>query len=227
LQSQNTGMIIFFEWERDSAGYELRPEVPAPPPSPGETLLSQAAASKPMLVVGRGGQGIHYKPLEADKLCTRFASVRTPEDVLGFIQKFGPLTEAGLDPKRGDDVVLLLEHAAAMRSFLSHSEESERGLALQVGAEGQLFGRLNLMLAKDPASGRLCLQIRPPSLLAGLWAQLGQKLAGSRPFRECRYCGAWFEAGPGAGRRLDATFCTDEHRMFFNSRKRSKRSDHP
>jgi len=33
---------------------------------------------------------------------------------------------------------------------------------------------------------------------------------------------AFFEAGRGTGRRLDAKFCSDEHRIAFNSLKRSR-----
>jgi len=39
--------------------------------------------------------------------------------------------------------------------------------------------------------------------------------------RACAHCGAMFEAGRGAGRRADAKFCSDEHRVAFNSLKRS------
>jgi hypothetical protein len=215
---RNTSMAdakIELEWHRDSAGYEL---LPAEPGRPDLSLVQ--SVGRPARIVPRGGQSIAYKPLELDELYARFAAVHTPEDVLEFIRRFGPLTRFGSD--RGEIVSDVLDHAAAFRSFLSYDEEHKRELALWAGADGKRVGQLDLVLGQDPASGALRLQLRPPSLLAGLWLQLGQKLSGNRPFRECPYCRTWFETGPGTGRRLDATFCTDDHRVLFNSRKRSK-----
>jgi hypothetical protein len=209
--------IVFLEWRYDAAGYDLLPAVPRDPDGP---LLS-AGWAHTTRVVARGGQAIRYRPLEKEPVM-QFAGLHSPEDVLGFIRKWGPLTEAGHDPARGEDVPQVLEHAAAFRSFLSYGEGQERNLASWAGADGKAIGRLDLVLARDPASGMPCLQLRPPTLLGALWLQLGQKLSGNRPFRECLHCKAWFETGPGAGRRLDAMFCSDEHRQFFNSLKRSK-----
>ena len=39
---------------------------------------------------------------------------------------------------------------------------------------------------------------------------------------KCRYCETVFLVGPGTGRRMDALFCCDEHRVRYNSLKRSK-----
>jgi hypothetical protein len=42
--------------------------------------------------------------------------------------------------------------------------------------------------------------------------------------RQCLHCAGLFKAGPGSNpkRRLDAKFCTDEHRIAFNSLNRAK-----
>jgi hypothetical protein len=40
--------------------------------------------------------------------------------------------------------------------------------------------------------------------------------------RNCRQCGVPFTAGPGQGRRNDATFCSDICRITHNSLKRSR-----
>lgn len=37
----------------------------------------------------------------------------------------------------------------------------------------------------------------------------------------CLHCGSYFQAGPGTDRRLDAKFCSDQHRKDFNSLKRT------
>jgi hypothetical protein len=61
-----------------------------------------------------------------------------------------------------------------------------------------------------------------PSLLNALWFEAGEFLTRDAQVRECMYCGGWFETGPGIGRRADAKFCSDEHRIAFNSLKRSQ-----
>jgi hypothetical protein len=62
------------------------------------------------------------------------------------------------------------------------------------------------------------------SLMDGLWLQLGQKVAGLAKFQVCELpsCRQVFEVGSSSGRRLDARFCSDSHRIEFNSRKRTK-----
>jgi hypothetical protein len=208
---------IDLDWQRDAAGYVLLPEEPSPP---GEGILRMAW--KPLRIIPRGGALIPCKPLQSDQLYARFAQIYTAEDVLAFMNKWGPLTTFGGNPDTGECVSEILEHASSFRSFLSYGDQQQRELAAWVGSEGKKMGRLDFLLAQDPASGSLCLKLAPPTLLAGLWLQLAQKVSGTRPFRQCRYCNGWFETGPGTGRRLDATFCIDDHRVLFNSRKRAR-----
>jgi hypothetical protein len=222
-QMEKPTLMIHLDWERDAAGYELLPEEARSPVHGITESLLGAASALPMRVVPRGGKLVAYRPLDLDELYARFAAVYSPEDVVDFINKYGLLTKLSSSPGIGDIVPEVLDHAAAFRSFLSYDGEQGTELALWAGSEGKWLGQLNLVLAQNPASGALSLQLRPPTLLAGLYLQLGQKLSGHRPFRECPYCKTWFETGPGTGRRLDATFCTDDHRVLFNSRKRSNR----
>jgi hypothetical protein len=60
------------------------------------------------------------------------------------------------------------------------------------------------------------------NLMNGLWLQLAGDVSGGAAFRSCARCGAVFETGPGTDRRADARFCSDQHRIEFNSRKRTK-----
>lgn len=62
------------------------------------------------------------------------------------------------------------------------------------------------------------------SLMDGIWLQLGQKVSGQTRFRTCELptCGELFEVGSIFGRRTDARFCSDAHRIEFNSRRRTK-----
>ena len=121
----------------------------------------------------------------------------------------------------GEDVAEHLETAKLFRDFL---RQSEKGLSR---APPTLARAVNAKLAQNPL-GEINLRHRfrmamiANSLIAGMWLQLAQKLSGSAKFRFCELCGAPFEVGPGTGRRGDAQFCSDTHRIEFNSRKRTK-----
>jgi hypothetical protein len=72
-------------------------------------------------------------------------------------------------------------------------------------------------------AGTVRLKLRPARLIDAIWLQMAQSVSSGRAARECQRCGNWFEVGPGTGRRLDAKFCCDEHRIEFHSRARSKK----
>jgi hypothetical protein len=74
----------------------------------------------------------------------------------------------------------------------------------------------------DPVTSTPLWRVRPSTLLDGLWLQFGQAVTRGSRIQTCAHCGAWFEAGRGTGRRLDSKFCSDEHRIAFNSLKRSR-----
>jgi hypothetical protein len=176
-------------------------------------------------IIRCGGKLIPYRPLiDFDGLFRTFANVAaTPRGILDFIEKFGPLTLEGLDEKRGEDVSKLIEHAKAMRTLLEkYSRGQKAGLAQILGADGVELGPIKTTLISDPATGTLRLQLSVGDLLRGMWIQLGQTLSSGATIRRCEQCGMLFEAGPGTTRRLDAKFCSDEHRVAFNSHKRTK-----
>jgi hypothetical protein len=219
---------IDFEWWRDEAGYRLVDPEPANPkpaihPVYGfeiePTLLE--LIGKPQRVLPNGGRRIAYRPLRKfDRLCKGFASLKTSADVLRFIQAYGPLTDRGFHPEQGEEVAYVLDHAAKFRGWLSGSSSNQ--LNEWIGKEGAVFANLQACLRQD-ASGMLSLCILPKSLLGGLWLQLAAMLAsGESIIRACGFCGRWFTAGPDTRRRLDAKFCSDEHRVAFNSLKRSR-----
>jgi hypothetical protein len=186
-----------FVWTRDLLGYRLWS---------GRTR-----------VVGSGAETESYKPLERNEnLFGQFASIPpTPEGLLEFMTKFGPLTAEGLS-SIGEDVHSVLNHARAMAAFLG---AAETGTSLATSLPNLPEVRLTLQVGDQAL--RPALKLIPETLLDALWLQVAEALAGDCQIRRCHQCGSWFAAGHGFGRRYDAKFCSDEHRILFNSLKRS------
>jgi hypothetical protein len=211
-------LFIDFEWWKDSAGYRVIETQARKIPS-AENLLSNIP--KAARVVPNGGELVSYLPLARSRegLFRVFADIKSPNDVLRFIVNYGPLTEAGLQTDRGEEIPLVLEHAASFRSCFGETKETRKHLAKWIG-NGRTFANLEASLRVDRTSVRL--RIVPKNLLSGLWLQLAKNLAGGMERRFCRQCSKLFEAGKGTGRRLDAKFCSDEHRRLYNSLNRSR-----
>jgi len=242
---------IDFEWSRDPAGYRMaemkvHPPVLYHPPKhrplldlpafPGQWGLAYHPVGiralrdphhknpKPLHVYRRGDKLASYRPLEVfDSLYAKFAKVYTADDVLFFIERFGPLTRDGFDTAKGELVDGVLAHADAMRDLFRFSS-GDRARRAKVIASLQLnpFSELEVTLELDAAIEGLKLRLSPTSLLDAIWLQCAQELLGGATVRQCRSCGGWFETGPRTGRRADAKFCSDEHRIAFNSLNRSK-----
>jgi hypothetical protein len=200
--------IDFTSW-RDPSGYRLARTKP-------DGILRVIRAGRPndKLVVGR--------PLDrTPELFRVFAGmVTTAEDALAFVQSYGPLTVYANSP--GDIVEYVIVHARTMRGLLNSISNQRQQPALP-GKFGTAPGStLYAEVVWDPVKKSLRWELRPSSLLDGLWLQFGQAVTRGAHIRACAHCGEWFETGAGTGRRLDAKFCCDEHRTAFNSLKRSR-----
>jgi hypothetical protein len=217
-----------FEWHRDSKGYRLERLFP---PWKGMPLLRYEKplagydpSAKPIWVVQRnGGKLLSYRPLaEVDTLYSVFASIKTRDDVLHFIEKFGSLTEGGAELGCGDSVPIILEQAEMFRDWLSAQRGNRKRFVSRINKSLTPINEgLTASLVAD-AQGEVHVRLTPLDLLGALWLQLALKVAGKETIRACLHCGHWFEAGAGSGRRLDAKFCSDAHRIEFNSRKRTR-----
>jgi hypothetical protein len=198
--------IIDFAWTRDPKGYRLTD------PKPLRRVVRN----------GPNGSEVSCRALSGEEFRI-FASIATSDtSLLDFVQWYGPLTWDGLDATKGDIVELVMHHARAMRELLTataerHSPSSDGG-PVYVGSDSTV----RAAVVWDPASKSLRWCFRPHTLLDALWLQFGQAVTRGARLRTCEHCGTWFETGAGTGRRADARFCSDEHRIAFNSLKRSK-----
>jgi hypothetical protein len=170
---------------------------------------------------GRPGDKVDaLEPLKNKVLYSAFANeVLTPESLLKFVKRYGSLTERGLD--QGDDVRRVLWHADQMRALLKirSVQRDNRGQVKTFG-----FPNIVLHAAVDWERNTLAARwvFRPTTFLDGLWLQLGQAITRGACIQICSLCGDLFEVGYPSDRRLDSKFCRDEHRVQYNSRKRSK-----
>jgi hypothetical protein len=200
--------VIDLDWWKDPKGYRL------------------AETGRPRLlrVVRNGGPRDTLalsRPLDtSDTLFGIFAkTATTPEGVLKFVQSFGPLTVFGND--QGDLVNDIINRAHFMQSTLKWMSAQPRQLAREkpfLGPGVTFHAWLDWDLTTDSPVWRL----RPSTLLDGLWLQFAQAVSRGIQIRTCAHCGGLFETGRGTGRRFDAKFCSDEHRIAFNSLKRSE-----
>ncbi len=223
------GLLIDFEWQRDEAGYEVRAgrlwlfhdeHYPRPKTEVqrDSKLFKTDRDFFSRRIFRRGGKLIRYRPFDGEKpLCLIFAYIETPERALDFVTMYGPLIEESHPQDEGLPVALFLDHAQEMRDILLRRA---KGLApfgpLQ---RDRLLTSLDLKVCHDPLSNDIQMRMVPTSLLQGLQVQLAQVLSAGT-LRECALCSMVFPAGPGSDRKLDAKFCTDAHRIAFNSRRR-------
>jgi hypothetical protein len=181
------------------------------------TPISRSWMRSPV-IKREGGRLAEYEPLDKFPLLfTQFASIpKNAEGVLEFTQKFGPLTKDGLDPLIGENVEYLLDAARAMEMIIKGAMDPV--LPRVVGFNlGRLVARFEVV------DGAVRLKLDAQELLNALWLQCAQHLSNGANLQRCQQCHTWFEAGLGTGRRLDAKFCSDKHRILYNSRRRSER----
>jgi hypothetical protein len=162
-------------------------------------------------IVALGGEERTVRLSQYPRLFGEFAKVRTPEELLAFVTKYGRLT-AG---RKGDDIPLLLDEARAMQECLAKPHKDIQPSTPMIN--------LRAWLATDKVKGTVSVRVGPTKLLDALWLQLGHSLAGGTQWRECRGCGMWFPVGGTSGKRSVSEFHSDQCRIDFNSLKRTRR----
>jgi hypothetical protein len=223
-----------FEWHRDKKGYRLSRDplrISLHDHDPPRTSLIG------LIIVPNGGHSdsIKYRPFAGGgDLWKAFASVKSPEQLLRFVNDHGPLTTghpaSPRNPKMlvfpGESVLSILDSAKMFRELLLLKAEGDpRKVASYFGSNRPIYLKFGgviggVELVGDPLTG-LRLKMRPPNLLGALWCQLGLKLS-SATLRTCRACGKVFEVGAGTRLRADAEFCCREHKVEYFNRNRPR-----
>jgi hypothetical protein len=193
----------------DKAGYRITPPK-RPPRQPGQSeadwvLDSRRGDWEEARIVGLRGARKRLRVADYPMLFSKFAQVRTPEELLNFVAEFGLLTARNEIPQ-------LLDAAKEMRAAL----KSRRFPTWQTAD-------LQARVLNDRAKGTVSIKYSPTRLIDALWLQLAQALSGGAQIRECKHCGEWFPVGGKDGRRIVSQFCKDDHRIEYNSLERTRR----
>jgi hypothetical protein len=219
---------IDFEWAVDEAGYDWVAGGPTEPTDEksliGEVISTlQGKPIRPDRIVRRGGNLKVDRPFErVPGLFRLFSKIATtPEGLLDFVTRFGPMTPEG-NREGGEDALIGLSAAQGMSELLDSYSQDQRRCFLQFGEQGLSWSRIDVALAFTPMTGRLQFKFTPPSLVNALSFEMGEFLTRDAQVRECLHCRGWFETGPGTGRRADAKFCSNDHRIAHNSLKRGQ-----
>ena len=210
--------LIGFSWSRCKAGYGLERREGLPP-DPSRTLLQDALAGPEERIVPLSAESESYRPLERfEALYGIFAKVQETGGALDFVRKFGLV----FSPK-GDSVDEILQSAKIMRRVLAMRDKEQ----LAENISGLKLAPVGVSIVWDALSQKFQFQFTPRNLNDAMWFQLAQTIAGGCAISECRFCNAWFPAGPGTERRLDAEFCSKAHKIAFHSLKRGKKPTAP
>jgi hypothetical protein len=205
---------IDFAWPCDPAGYRLMKNAPAG----GDRIVPNRNMPIP--------PPNHVRLLEKfPQLFVTFVdTVRDPEGALRFVSQFGPFGWDGLDSTKGDLVHRMLMGASGMRQMLGLRPSDRRRASRRANVpDGPdlMPGKVTGQIVVD-AHGKPHLRFAPDTLEDALWLQAAVELGNGVSVRQCRQCDALFAAGAGSGRRADAQYCCDDHRITYNSYLRSK-----
>jgi hypothetical protein len=203
---------IDFQWRRDAAGYDIVDGY-------GDTAfdvdqhgqLSNPRPVRERRIVPRSRKFVPCPPLSPD-LCMAFAGLARDEaKLLQFVEQHGPLTQMG-NSNLGESVSEDLKTAAQMRELLFQAQGNRPSVELN-------SFNVELAIGHDRSLGTT-IKYRVDELQDALWIQCAAANTSGTTFRDCAYCGALFKAGLGTGRRQDAKYCSDAHRLAHHSKMR-------
>jgi len=230
---------ILLDWSRDARGYRLEeplqnallgdiPYVPLSVALPEGFLARHPSSGAQTRIIRQGGSLVPCGwPLSLDSAVQAFLNKpATPEGMLEFVNGFGALTREGNLMGIGEPVAAAITLHAAMNGIVDAAAtldrvEKRRACAQFLGADGIRLSGVEVRLIFDEQAQALrTLQITH-DLATALWLRLIIWLESDAILRRCSHCHAIFTAGAGTGRDAKARFCSDEHRIRFNSLKRT------
>jgi hypothetical protein len=147
-------------------------------------------------------------------------TANTAEGLLSFIQTYGPLTYLG--NSQGELIDDLIIHAGGMRGLIDSISSHAKRPALEGDYDVAPGSTFNAVVVWDLIAKNYRWELRPSTLLDGLYLQLGEAITRGAQIGKCAHCGDWFEAGQGTGRRAGAKFCSDDHKIAYHSLRRSR-----
>jgi len=217
--------LIDFTWATDTKGFYI----------PGSVDLNvRDAIPLDERIVRKAGPLQRYQPERIERLFEDFLLVRTPADLLHFVIRFGPLTREGFyckaldddfrapnefysSPDEGEALDLGLEHSGWFRDVL---EEKHKPSRVARSFEGFRLEKYQVEIVPDVRRG-IRFKFFPENLLDYLTLRLAHVVLALPAYSSCLWCGEFFAKGIGTKRRGDAQFCSDQHRIDYNSQKRS------
>ena len=183
-------------------------------------------------IVRNGGRLHAYEPAKVASLLKKFMVIRSPQQLLAFVNSYGPLTLEGFigdgesfaDSHRrtlwslqdGEGIEIGLEEASAYRDLIAN-----KGRTKFIAKRIEQYSMVYQFKVAPDSRNRLRFVAEPRSLLDLLRLSIVQSLMGASSYMQCRFCAEFFERGIGTSRRADAQFCSDQHRIRFNSQRRS------
>ena len=192
--------LVWFEWERDLAGYEIE-EMPG---GSGGTVLTEYGPSK--WGRPRGGQRVKYQPLKTPGLYRRLAQVRKTEaGVLAFAAKYGLLGTLTQDIHSPETLSAWFDTIDVMRRLIRLAEQRLWPLLSRSLEKAELAQMSVKMPEWDETGPKLA--IVPRTLRSALYLQFAQSVTSAEKLRQCEQCGTWFTYGPGTRRRTTAKYC--------------------
>lgn len=162
-----------------------------------------------------------YSPLKLGALSSEFSGLDgSPEQCLGFAEKYGLLTERARTTKLPEeDLAFWRYEIRRMASNTRRWPQSVR-FAHSVGTFVKVCKIEIFLIPGEGIDARPVMVMQPASLLDAMNLEMANFISAGGTLIPCRGCGVMFQAGRAGGKRLVAQFHNNECRIAFNNAKR-------
>lgn len=214
---KDRGELFEFEWNVDSAGYEIT--ISSRPALSGQrTLLSAASESATHVIRPKGGELRAYKPFADAGVARKFSSLKVidekldTDEVLGFAAKYGILGIAKNNtPERMEDWKKL---ASYLWLIFEHIDHDRLDIAQGLYNHANIAPPISVRVTGAGKAGKsnYSLKLYPSSLAAAIWLMVADELTKGKKLQPCELsrCKEWFL------RRTNKRFCSDKCKMSWH-----------